>query len=153
MPGKKKPQVRVSISLPDGTASGLDREVKKIRKKNPGTHPTRSSVAASLVRSGILRKADTKEERREAYKLIVREAAALKIRAKMAVESGDYPASRSYLLQAAAAELDALSVSGLNDEAAIRSAIIEVLSLLKSSTGYKHLPEVSARIDAPARDS
>jgi len=153
MAKNKKPPVRLILSLPEEIASGLDKEIRKLRKRHPGVHPTRASITLALIKSGLLRRVDTKEERNESYKLIVREANIFKNRGKEAMKAGDDVGARALYLKAAAAELDALSVLGTNDEVATKTVVIEMLLLLKAATGYKHLPEVPLSMDAPLHNS
>ncbi len=142
--GSPEPSERVVIHLDKTTAEKLDREVEAIKERNPGTKPTRASVAKYVVSQQMIRNTLTDKEKRDAFDALRREANVLKDRANESMTEGDPDTAKKLLLFAAARELESLACLGSTSERVIMTALIDLVATVKSATGYKALPDVPA---------
>ena len=127
----------------------VDREVA--RKKRSTGKASRSEFLAELVRRYFLGQHGGAAELRRAHGEIRGFAARLKAHGDDIQERGDPQEARRAFLLAAAKELEALALVAVPDEKDMIGDLMEIISLLKKGTGYRHLPEVSVnRADRPS---
>lgn len=136
MPQKSVEKVQVSVLLPKEIIRCLDQEVKKAKK------PSRAAALAEVARKFFRGKFGGKAAVRAAYDELLDEAQRLKVRGSAHMGVGDIVRGRQCFLAAASKELEALSMLNEPNEESIRTAVIEVVALVKAGTGYKHLPSV-----------
>jgi len=154
----RKKQGKISLSLSRELIRELDAEVSRARKAKPGTTFSRSELIRDVLTHFTT---SSKEERRteaRTYESLVKEAYQLKERGNVAMSEGGHRRARKMFLQSAAKELEALAVMDDPDsrkvEAMTKTALIEVVVLLKMATGYSHLPDIPSqpRISAMSED-
>jgi metal-responsive CopG/Arc/MetJ family transcriptional regulator len=148
---RKKPG-KISLSLPRELIRELDAEVSRARKARPGTVVSRSEIVREIL---VHFTSTAKEERRSAkdeprtYESLVKEAFQLKERGNVAMSEGGHRRARKMFLQSAAKELEALALVEDMDsrrvEEVTKTALIEVVVLLKMATGYNYLPDVPSQ--------
>jgi metal-responsive CopG/Arc/MetJ family transcriptional regulator len=154
----RKKSGKVSLSLSRELIKELDAEVSRARKAKPGTTFSRSELIREVLAHFT---AASKEERRSetrTYESLVKEAHQLKERGNIAMSEGGHRRARKMFLQSAAKELEALALVDDPDfrkvEEMTKTALIEVVVLLKMATGYNYLPDVPSqpRIKAMSDD-
>lgn len=147
----KKKSGRIALTLPRELLKSLGLEVAKVRKLMPGRKVSRAEVVREILANHLAHSSTQPEDR--SPEALSRQASELKEQAREAASHGSRRRSSKLLLQAAARELEALSMADegpddkpqLRHEHAIKSTLIEVLVLLKEATGYKHLPDLPSR--------
>jgi len=151
----------MSLSLPRELIRELDAEVSRARKARPGSTVSRSEIVREILTHFT---SAAKEERRavkdepRTYESLVKDAFQLKEKGNVAMSEGGHRRARKMFLQSAAKELEALAlVEDLDSrkvEEMTKTALIEVVVLLKMATGYAHLPDIPSqpRINAMPED-
>ncbi len=150
---KKRGQPKkVSVTLPADLAKDLETEFRRVKSNGGAQGQTISSYMRDLVAMGLARRAlfhDRKpESRHAAYKFLLQEAKDFKTMGKKHLDMNEFESAKAVFLASASRELEALSVLSGSDEMTIKSAVIEIVFLIKAGTGYNYLPEVpSSRPD------
>jgi len=154
----RKKSGKISLSLPKELIRELDAEVSRARKARPGSTVSRSEVIRGVLAHFT---STAKEERRSesrTYESLIKEAFQLKERGNVAMSEGGHRRARKMFLQSAAKELEALALVEEPDsrkvEEMTKTALIEVVVLLKMATGYAHLPDIpsQSRVNAMTDD-
>lgn len=140
----RKKSGKVSMVLPKDLLKELGAEVSRIRRARPGTNVSRSEVLRQIVAQHLETSKEERHLEERTYSTLIHEAAELKERGKTAMSEGGHRRARKMFLQSAAKELEALSLVEDPNEDTIRTTLIEVVVLIKSATGYAHLPEYPA---------
>lgn len=145
----RKKSGKVSLSLPRELIKELDQEVSRARKARPGSNVSRSEVIREVLAHFT---ASSKEERRSesrTYESLIKEAFQLKEKGNVAMSEGGHRRARKMFLQSAAKELEALALVDDPDsrkvEEMTKTALVEVVVLLKMATGYNYLPDVPSQ--------
>ena len=142
MPKKQRMKpVKLTVEVHPTVARALDAEVKRLRKERPDGRWSRSELVRFALARGFGKKI-SKKDRAAIYKELLYKSGTLKLRARANLASNKLEAARSAYLQAAALELEAFSLLDNPGEMTVKTALIEILVLLKDGTGYRHLPEV-----------
>lgn len=154
----RKKSGKVSLSLPKDLIRELDAEVSRARKSRPGTSVSRAELMRGILIHFIATAKEEKRSEARSYESLVKEAGHLKERGNTAMSEGGHRRARKLFLQSAAKELEALALVDDPDarkvEERTRTALIEVVVLLKMATGYAYLPDVPSqpRIKAVSDD-
>lgn len=140
---------KVSLSLPRELIRELDVEVSRAKKSRPGSNVSRAEIIREVLTHFVN---DTKEERRSearSYDGLIKQARQLREKGTVAMSEGGHRRARKMFLQSAARELEALALVDDPDvrrvEEMTKTALIEVVVLLKMATGYTYLPDVPSQ--------
>jgi hypothetical protein len=139
---------KIVITLPEYILEELDEEVRKMRKEFRDVEYNRSDLIESAICGKITQRANSVEERHRLYKFYLSEAEPLKKKTLQHKELGETAQARSSSLKAAAKELEALSILENPNEEILRSALIEIVMLIKDGTGYIRLPDIPLSINS-----
>ena len=142
-----EPTKRLTVAVSQSLSDSIDEEIERIRRVRPGSRATRSSLAKNILAKVLLEPSDSHWCQPEARDGLQQEADLMEAEAEMLRASDERAASRSMYLQAAAKEIEALSVLSDPSEAVILSSLFRILPLIKRGTGYRHLPAVPADPD------
>lgn len=143
----KKPRTKptgltkLTVDVHPTVVRALDAEVERLRKDRPGRKWSRSELIRFALARGFGKRI-TKKDRAALYKELLRKSGVLKLRAKKHLALNELGDARAAYLQAASLELEAFVLLDDPDESTVKTALIEILVLLKEGTGYKHFPEV-----------
>lgn len=138
---------RFTLTISQALSDAVDEELERIRRVRPSSKATRASLAKNVLAKVLLEPSDAHWCQPEARDSLRQDADLMEAEAEMLKTSDEGAASRSMYLQAAAKEIEALSVLNDPDEAVILSSLFRILPLLKRGTGYRHLPVVPADPD------
>lgn len=136
----RKPETRkVTVEVPASVVRTLDKQLRGLRRRM-------SDVSRSdLIRLALRRYVGPslpKRDRRALYEELLRRSGVLKLNAKAHLADGRPHRARPLYLRAAALELEALVLLEDPGEDTLKSALLEILFLLKSGAGYSRLPDV-----------
>lgn len=143
MPRKPKSagHTKLTVDVHPSVVRAMDAEVERLRKDRPDRKWSRSELVRFALARGFGKRI-SKKDRATIYKELLRKSGVLKLKAKGHLALNELDAARSAYLQAASLELEAFSLMDDPDESTMKTALIEILVLLKEGTGYKHFPEV-----------
>jgi metal-responsive CopG/Arc/MetJ family transcriptional regulator len=140
---------KVSLSLPRELIRELDAEVSRAKRSRPGSNVSRAEIIREVLTHFVN---GTKEERKSesrSYESLMKQARQLKEKGTAAMSEGGYRRARKMFLQSAAKELEALALVDDPDQRRVeeitKTALIEVVVLLKLATGYTYLPDVPSQ--------
>lgn len=140
---KSKPasHVRLTVDVHPTVVRALDAEIERLRKDRPDKKWSRSELVRFALARGFGKRI-TKKDRAALYKELLRKSGVLKLSAKKHLAFNELGNARAAYLQAASLELEAFVLLDDPDESTTKTALIEILVLLKEGTGYGHFPEV-----------
>lgn len=150
MAASRKKNKRVSIQLSRTLELALSRHLRVAHTQNPKLRLTEADVIVDALCHTL--GVGSSGKKIQSRSLLLHQAATLKKRAFSSAKRRLTSKARILCALAAAREVEALATLNLSrcdskTETAIQSALIEIIYLLKSSTGYRTLPDAP-----PSRD-
>lgn len=139
MKNKKK----VSVTLSERVLEWVDREV--LDTGRPRSEVLEDLASAAMARREILEVRDPRR-RVKVRDALLSQSEPLKELAAAYADLGELAAADAAYLLAAAKELEALAVLRDPSEETVRDKLIDVVTLIKKGTGYKHLPDVPTEV-------
>lgn len=143
MPARKrtKKATKITVGVDPSVVRALDAEVKRLVKARPDREWSRSDLVRTALARHFGRRL-SKKDRDFLYQELLRRAGPVKLKAKGHLAAGEPHLARTLYLQAASLELEALVLLDMPGESTVKSALVEILVLLKEGTGYRQLPDV-----------
>ena len=131
---------KLTVGVPASAVRALDRRTRELRGGRKAGWSRSDLVRLAIAR--LLGKEVGRNGVEALYSELHEMAGPLKLKAGEQLALGKPHLARPLYLQAASLELEALALLDDPDEETVRSALLEILILLKDGTGYRHLPDV-----------